>query len=68
MVALWRAQLGQYDDWNLYALAAQPIALLVFTRLVAGVRAWYRAPWLAAFVVLAATQAGAWVAEHHWLA
>jgi hypothetical protein len=68
MVALWRAQLGQYDDWNLYAVVAQPITLLVLTRLVTGPRVWGRAPWLVAFVVLAGTQAGAWVAAHHWLA
>jgi hypothetical protein len=68
MVVLWRAQLGQYGDWNLYAVAAQPIALLVLTRLGVGDRMRGNAAWLAAFLVLAATQAGAWVAEHHWLA
>ncbi|MCE0763110.1 hypothetical protein LWC35_09340 [Pseudonocardia kujensis] len=60
MVLVWRAQLGVFDDWNLYAIAAPPLTLLV----VSGLR---RAspPWATAFVVLAGTQTLAWVLENH---
>ena len=33
---LWRARLDQVGDWDLYAVAAQPLALLVVTWLTAG--------------------------------
>ncbi|MCE3553488.1 hypothetical protein LWC33_18760 [Pseudonocardia sp. RS11V-5] len=60
MVVVWRAQLGVFDDWNLYAIAAPPLILLV----VSGLRR-VSAPWMTAFVVLAGTQALAWVLENH---
>ncbi|MEU7811071.1 hypothetical protein [Pseudonocardia sp. NPDC049154] len=60
MVVVWRAQLGVFDDWNLYAIAAPPLILLV----VSGLRR-VNAPWMTAFVVLAGTQAVAWVLENH---
>lgn len=64
MVALWRAQLGIYEDWNLYAIVAQPIGLLVFGGLAGQSRLARQAPWLTALIVLAATQAGAWIGSH----
>jgi hypothetical protein len=48
MVVVWRAQLSVFDDWNLYAIAAPPLILLV----VSGLRR-VSAPWMTAFVVLA---------------
>lgn len=65
MVGLWRAQLGAYEDWNLFALAAQPLSLLVFGGLAAQRRLGAVAPWLAAAVALMATHTAAWIAEHH---
>jgi hypothetical protein len=65
LVFLWRAQLGPYGDWNLYALAAQPLGLLVLTRLARGPGLRDRAPWIAALLVLAATHTAAWIARNH---
>jgi hypothetical protein len=64
MMALWRAQLGAYDDWNLYAIVAQPVGLVVFVGLAGQPRLARQAPWLTALIVLAATQAGAWIGSH----
>jgi hypothetical protein len=65
MVVLWRAQLGQSGDWDLYAIAAQPVALLVFGALAGQRRIGRQAPWLVAALALMATHTLAWVAEHH---
>jgi hypothetical protein len=62
---LYRAQLGAYDDWNLFAVVAQPVALLVFGTLAATPSSRTRTAWLAAFLALAATHSAAWVIENH---
>ena len=62
---LWRAQLGPAGDWDLYAVAAQPLALLVVTWLTAGPHLRARAPWVAVLLVLAATHTAAWIAANH---
>ena len=60
MVVVWRAQLGVFDDWNLYAIAAPPLVLLV----ASGLRRPHPA-WTSALVVLATSEALAWVIENH---
>ena len=65
MVGLWRAQLGAYNDWNLYAMTAQPLGLFVFGGLATQPSIRRQAAWLAALVVLMITQTAAWIAEHH---
>jgi hypothetical protein len=65
LVFVWRAQLGVVDDWNLYALAAQPLGLLVLGWLATEPRLRTRAPWITVMVVLAATHTAAWIAENH---
>jgi hypothetical protein len=62
---LWRAQLGVYDDWNLYAIVAQPVALLVFGTLAETPGSRARTAWLTALLTLAATHSAAWVIENH---
>lgn len=62
---LWRAQLGAYDDWNLFAIAAQPVALLVFGTLAEIPSSRMRTAWLTAFLTLAATHTAAWIIENH---
>ena len=59
------AQLGPAGDWDLYAVAAQPLALLVVTWLTAGLHPRARAPWVAVLLVLAATHTAAWIAANH---
>jgi hypothetical protein len=68
LVLLWRAQLGEYEDWNLYAIAAPPLGLFVFGALAMQKRIGRQAPWLVAALVLMASQSLAWVLEHHLLA
>jgi len=65
LVLLWRAQLGEYEDWNLYAIAAPPLGLFVFGALAMQRRIGRQAPWLVAALVLMASQSLAWVLEHH---
>lgn len=67
LVMLWRAQLGEYEDWNLYAIAAPPLGLFVFGALAMQKRIGRQAPWLVAALVLMASQSLAWVLEHHLL-
>lgn len=67
MVMLWRAQLGEYEDWNLYAIAAPPLGLFVFGALAMQQRIGRQAPWLVAALVLMGSQSLAWVLEHHLL-
>jgi hypothetical protein len=62
---LWRAQLGPAGDWDLYAVAAQPLALLVVTWLTAGPQLRTRAPRVVVLLVLAATHTAAWIAANH---
>jgi hypothetical protein len=64
---LWRAQLGA-DDWDLFALAALPVGLLVLGWATHGPGFRDRAPWLTALVVLAATHTAAWISENHLVA
>ena len=64
LVFLWRAQLG-VGDWDLYALAAQPLALLALGGLATLPRLRGGAPWLTVLVVLAATHTAAWIAANH---
>jgi hypothetical protein len=52
-------------DWDLYALVAQPLGLLVLGGLALQPRLRARAPWMAVLVVLAATHTASWIAEHH---
>jgi hypothetical protein len=62
----WYPALGTYDDWNLYAVVAQPIGLLVWTCVAEGPLGRVRAAWFAAFVVLAASHAGTWIVGNHF--
>ncbi|WP_433503782.1 hypothetical protein ACQP04_29430 [Pseudonocardia halophobica] len=50
-----------FDDWNLYAITAPPLILLV----ASGQRR-PSAPWATAVVVLTGTQTLAWVLENHF--
>ena len=65
MIGLWRAQLGVYDDWDLYAIVGPPSALFVFGALASQPKIGRQAPWLAASLVLMSSQTIAWIVEHH---
>jgi hypothetical protein len=62
---LWRAQLGVYNDWNLYAIVGVTLALLVWHNLV-GARNLRHKP--ALFILLFgifATHTMAWIISNH---
>jgi hypothetical protein len=66
LVIGWKAQLGVYNDWNLFAMAAVPISLLVWRNVfqVAGAS---RVPWpIVAMVALFFAHSYSWVIGNHW--
>lgn len=67
LLFVWRAQLGLVGDWNLYALVAQPLGLLVLGGLATAPRLRGSAPWITAMVVLSATHTASWIVENHHL-
>jgi hypothetical protein len=63
----WRAQLGVYQDWNLFAFAAQPVSLWVWTTLAQAPLDATRRAALAGFVATAGLHAAAWIVANHAL-
>jgi hypothetical protein len=66
LVIGWKAQLGVYNDWNLFAMAAIPISLLVW-RNVFRVIGDGRVPWaIVAMIALFFAHSYSWVIGNHW--
>ena len=66
LVIGWKAQLGVYNDWNLFAMAAVPISLLVWRNVfqVAGAS---RLPWpIVAMITVCFAHSYSWVIGNHW--
>jgi hypothetical protein len=64
LVIAWKAQLGVYNDWNLFAMAAVPILLLVWRNVF---RAAARVPWpVAATIAVFFAHSYSWVIGNHW--
>jgi hypothetical protein len=66
LVLGWKAQLGVYNDWNLFAMAAVPISLLVWRNVfrIAGAG---RVPWpVVATIALFFAHSYSWVIGNHW--
>jgi len=62
---VWKAQIGVYNDWNLFAIGGLMLGVLVW-RSVAGVATGWRQRLLAAaFAVVAALHSYAWIAANH---
>jgi hypothetical protein len=67
LVIGWKAQLGIYNDWNLFAMAAVPISLLVW-RNVFRVIGGSPVPWpIVAMIALFLAHSYSWVIGNHWL-
>jgi hypothetical protein len=70
MIALvvgWKAQLGVYNDWNLFAMAAVPISLLVWGNVFRAIGS-SRVPWpVVAMIVLFVAHSYSWIIGNHWL-
>jgi len=66
LVMAWKAQLGVYNDWNLFAMAAVPISLLVWRNVFQVVGAG-RVPWpIVAMIALFFAHSYSWVIGNHW--
>ena len=66
LVIGWKAQLGVYNDWNLFAMAAVPISLLVWRNVFRVVGAG-RVPWpIVAMIALFFAHSYSWVIGNHW--
>ena len=66
LVVGWKAQLGVYDDWNLFAMAALPISLLVWRNVFRAVGTG-RVPWpIVATIALFFAHSYSWVIGNHW--
>jgi hypothetical protein len=66
-VLCWRAQLGVYNDWNLFAMAAVPISLLVWRNVFEAAGSG-RVPWpVVALVTLFFAHSYSWVIANHLL-
>ena len=57
----WKAQLGVYDDWNLYAAAAIPFSLLVWRNVLSNVSFPLKAETVAVVIALAGVHSLAWI-------
>ena len=66
-VLVWKAQLGVYNDWNLFAMAAVPISLLVWRNVFAAVGSG-PVPWpVAGLVTLFFARSYSWMIGNHLL-
>lgn len=65
---LWRAQLGQVEDWNLYAIVAQPVLLVVFAWLAVVRLSPVRRALIGLYLVLAVVNTSMWVHANHIVA
>lgn len=64
-VFTWRADLGVYNDWNLYAPAALPLAILFWHNLARAGTLFNRAGIGAALLVTSAVHSYAWIISNH---
>ncbi len=63
--AVWKAQLGVYNDWNLFANVAVPFSLLVWTNVLRERLSDRRKAILVAFFLLSAFHSYAWIISNH---
>jgi hypothetical protein len=66
MTFLWRAQLGVYEDWNLYAPGMIPVALLIAHRLTAAPGAMHQGGVRRALLVTGYSHSLLWVLSNHF--
>ena len=62
----WRAQLGVYNDWNLYAAAALPLAILFWHNFARAAALWNKAGIGAALMLTSAVHSYAWIIDNHF--
>ena len=66
LVVGWKAQLGVYNDWNLFAMAAVPISLLVWRNVFRAIGPG-RVPWpIVALIALFFAHSYSWEIGNHW--
>lgn len=66
LVIGWKAQLGVYNDWNLFAMAAVPVSLLVWRNVFRATGAG-RVPWpIVAMITVFFAHSYSWVIGNHW--
>ncbi|MDP8976213.1 MAG: hypothetical protein M3N28_07610 [Actinomycetota bacterium] len=63
---IWRAQLGVYNDWNLYAAAALPLAILFWHNFARAEGLRNKAGIGAALMVTSAVHSYAWIIANHF--
>ncbi|MDP8975606.1 MAG: hypothetical protein M3N28_04430 [Actinomycetota bacterium] len=61
----WKAQLGVYNDWNLYAPAILPLAVLFWYNLACAEGLWNKAGVTAAVVLTSGVHSYAWIVGNH---
>ena len=64
-VLTWRAALGVYNDWNLYAPAALPLAILFWRNFARADALWNKAGIGAALMLTSAVHSYAWIIANH---
>jgi hypothetical protein len=64
-VFTWRAQLGVYNDWNLYAPAALPLAILFWYNFARADRLANKAGIAVALILTSAAHSFAWIIGNH---
>jgi hypothetical protein len=62
----WKAQLGVYYDWNLYAAAAIPFSLLVWSNLLTHLRLPLKAEVIACLAGLSGLHSMAWIVSNRF--
>ncbi len=63
---IWRAQLGVYNDWNLYAATALPLAILFWHNFARAVALVNKAGIGAALILTSAVHSYAWIIANHF--
>ncbi len=63
---IWRAQLGVYNDWNLYAPAALPLAIVFWHNFAGAAALWNKAGIGAALMLTSAVHSYAWIINNHF--
>jgi len=62
---VWKAQIGVYNDWNLFAIGGLVLGVLIWRSVVVVATGWPPRVMAAALAVVAALHSYAWIAANH---
>ena len=62
---VWKAQIGVYNDWNLFAIGGMVLGVLIWRSVVPAATNWRQRALAATLAILSALHSYAWIAANH---